>query len=110
MAVTPVVISDDRAGGGGDWCIASNEEFPSSAAISGVMPFEAAMVAYKFLLWFVTPAGSDLDVYWLRLLHSKHLSSELLDFLRCVLLRRWQGCLLLHFKCFLYLLMGVVYL
>ena len=79
-------------------------------AVSGVMSFEAAMVAYKFLLWFVTSAGSDSDVYWLCLLHGEHLSSELLDFLCCVLLRRRQGCLLLHFKCFLYLLTNVVYL
>ena len=86
----------------------SNEEFSSGAAISGVVPFEAAMVAYKCLLWFITPAGSDSDVYWLCLLHGEHLSSELLDFLCCVLLCQWQGCLLLHFECFLYLLMNVI--
>ena len=79
-------------------------------AISGVVPFEAAVVAYEFLFWFVTPAGGDSDVYWLCLLHGEHLSSELLDFLCCVLLRRWQGCLLLHLECFLYLLTDVVYL
>ena len=64
-------------GGGGNWCVASNEEFSSGAAISGVVPFEAAVVAYKFLFWFVTPAGSDSDVYWFCLLHGEHLSSEL---------------------------------
>ena len=88
----------------------SDEEFSSGAAVSGIVPFKAAVVAYEFLLWFVTPAGSDSDVYWLCLFHGEHLSSELLDFLDCILLRRWQGCLLLHFECFLYLLTDVVYL